>query len=156
MVASLREHGDAVNGGNLSSAERMLHSQAVALNAIFGELDRRSALNMGEHLSATEIYMRLALKAQGQSRATLETLAVMKNPPVVFAKQMNVANGPQQVNNSAAPAKASPRTLEIESEPNELSGGSHELRQDAAASQATSGAHSQVEAVGAINRATQP
>lgn len=28
--------------------------------------------------------------------------AAIKNPPVVFAKQMNVANGPQQVNNGTA------------------------------------------------------
>ena len=43
--------------------------------------------------------MRLALKAQGQCRATVETLAAMKNPPVVFAKQANISSGPQQVNN---------------------------------------------------------
>ena len=45
--------------------------------------------------------MRLALKAQGQCRATLETLATIKNPPVVFARQANIAQGPQQVNNTA-------------------------------------------------------
>lgn len=41
----------------------------------------------------------LALKAQGQCRATVEALAAIKNPPVVFAKQANIAHGPQQVNN---------------------------------------------------------
>jgi hypothetical protein len=35
--------------------------------------------------------MRLALRAQGQCRATLETLAVMKSPPTVFARQANIA-----------------------------------------------------------------
>jgi hypothetical protein len=44
--------------------------------------------------------MRLALKAQGQCRATLETLAVLKNPPTVFAKQANIAAGAQQVTNT--------------------------------------------------------
>ena len=29
-------------------------------------------------------FTRLALKAQGQCRATIETLALMKNPPAVF------------------------------------------------------------------------
>jgi len=33
---------------------------------------------------------------------TLETLATIKNPPVVFARQANVNNGGQQVNNGAA------------------------------------------------------
>jgi hypothetical protein len=43
--------------------------------------------------------MRLALKAQSQSRATVETLAAIKNPPVVYARQANFAAGHQQVNN---------------------------------------------------------
>jgi hypothetical protein len=42
----------------------------------------------------------MALKAQSQCRMTLETLATIKNPPVVYAKQANIAHGPQQVNNS--------------------------------------------------------
>ena len=50
---------------------------------------------MGEYLLATETYLRLALKAQSQCRATLETLAAIKNPPVIFAKQANVTTGPQ-------------------------------------------------------------
>jgi hypothetical protein len=37
--------------------------------------------------------MRLALKAQSQCRATLETLAQIKNPPVVLARQANIAQG---------------------------------------------------------------
>ena len=70
-------------------------AQAVALNTIFGELARRSALNMGEHLDASERYMRLALKAQGQCRATLQTLADIKNPrPVSFVNHANITTGP--------------------------------------------------------------
>jgi hypothetical protein len=99
MVASLQDHGRRVNGNDLSAAEQMLTAQAIALNAIFAEMARRAALNMGQHLDATEKYMRLALKAQGQSRATIETLAAIKNPPVVYAKQANITSGPQQVNN---------------------------------------------------------
>jgi|WetSurMetagenome_2_1015567.scaffolds.fasta_scaffold32360_3 hypothetical protein len=83
----------------------MLAAQAAALNAMFRELARRASLNMGEYLDASERYMRLALKAQGQCRATLEMLAAMKNPPVVFARQANINNGGQQrVNNGAQPA----------------------------------------------------
>jgi hypothetical protein len=38
--------------------------------------------------------MHLALKAQGQCRATLETLATIKSPPMVIARQANIAHGP--------------------------------------------------------------
>ena len=103
LVASLRDQGEAVNRGDLAAAERMLSAQAVALNAVFAEMARRAALNMDEHLGATESYMLLALKAQSQSRATVETLAAIKNPPVVFARQANINNGgQQQVNNGPA------------------------------------------------------
>jgi len=51
--------------------------------------------------------MRLAFKAQAQCRATVETLAEMKNPhPFAFVKQANIANGPQQVNNGASVSNA--------------------------------------------------
>lgn len=67
---------------------------------IFNEIARRAALNMGEHLQATDKYMRLAMKAQGQCRATLQTLGELKNPrQMAFVKQANIANGYQQVNN---------------------------------------------------------
>lgn len=161
MVASLREHGEAVNRGDLSAAERMLNAQAAALNVIFCELARRAALNMGEHMGATESYLRLALKAQSQSRATVETLAAIKNPPVVFARQANIAHGPQQVNNGPAlpkgddyaPARAHPG--ETASRPNELLEESTDGRTqlDTRAAPATSRAHQGVEAVGAVNRA---
>jgi hypothetical protein len=60
---------------------------------------RRGATVMGSNLEATEIYMRIGLKAQAQCRANLEAIAEIKNPKPVFAKQTNIANGPQQVNN---------------------------------------------------------
>lgn len=88
-----------VYAGNLQSAETLLHSQAVALNAMFAEMACRSALNMGTYPQAADSYMRLALKAQSQCRNTLETLANIKNPPVAFVRQANISNGHQQVNN---------------------------------------------------------
>ena len=91
---------DGVRAGDLAGAERMLAAQAPrTLDAIFNEMARRAALNMGQHIEAMDVYMRLALKAQSQARATLETLATIKNPPVVIARQANVTTGPQQVNN---------------------------------------------------------
>jgi hypothetical protein len=60
--------------------------------------------------------LRLALKAQSQCRATLETLSAIKNPPVVIAKQANISNGHQQINNGV-PAT---RTEKNENTQNEL------------------------------------
>ncbi len=60
--------------GDLSHYRAMLAGQAISLHAIFTELSRRAALNMAEYLAPTETYMRLALKAQAQSRATIEAL----------------------------------------------------------------------------------
>jgi len=113
--------------GDLSGPEATLVSQAHSLNAIFSELARRSALNMGEYIEASEKYMKLALKAQAQCRATIETLAAIKSPPVMFAKQANISNGHQQVNN-APPAL--PRTDENTILPNELLEHDHEQRLD--------------------------
>ena len=44
--------------------------------------------------------MRLALKAQSQCRTTIETLTILKNPTTIFARQANIAQGSQQVNNA--------------------------------------------------------
>jgi hypothetical protein len=115
-----------VRSGDMAGPEAMLVCQAQSLNAIFTELARRSALNMCEYLEASEKYMRLALKAQAQCRATIEALATIKNPPLVIARQANISAGPQQVNNGAAPV----RTEVPDNRPNELLEHQHEQRLD--------------------------
>ena len=76
-------------------------------------------LNLGEYIGAAETYLKLALRAQSQCRATLETLATIKNPPTVaFVKQANIAHGPQQVNNGVASEPA--RGEETANPPTEL------------------------------------
>ncbi|MBT2323137.1 hypothetical protein J7E62_12355 [Variovorax paradoxus] len=78
------------------------------MNALYTELARRASLNMGEYLAAT--YLRLAMKAQSQCRSTIEALAEMKNPPVVFARQANISNGPQQVSNGTPIVRQRPNS----------------------------------------------
>ncbi len=148
---ALRGAADGFNDGDLSGAVTMLSAQAAALNAMFGELARRAAMNMGEYLDASDRYMRLALKAQGQCRATLETLAAIKNPPVVFARQANINNGgQQQVNNGAAPAS---RAGEPQSAPSELLEQRHEQQwMDPGAQSTAGGADPHLAPVGAVNR----
>lgn len=75
LVHDLVHQCTLANKGDLSRAEALLIAQAHTLDAIFNSLARRASLNMGEYINAAETYMRLALKAQSQCRATLETLA---------------------------------------------------------------------------------
>jgi len=149
LIGELQKQSKRVHSGDLKRAESMLIAQAHTLDAIFNELARRSAMNMGEYLDATERYMRLALKAQTQCRATLETLATVKNPPVVFAKQANIANGPQQINNGQ-PVPACEKTV---IEQNKLLEHQHGEWLDTGTTSAASGVDTQLEALGAINRA---
>lgn len=142
----------AVNSGDLKRAEGMLISQAHTLDEIFNNLARRAHSNMREYLDAAERYMRLALKAQSQCRATLETLAAVKNPPVVFAKQANIAAGPQQVNNGI-PAGDVSRAREIENPPNKLLEATHGERLDFGTQGTASNADPAMAAMGEIHRA---
>lgn len=147
---ALHDRARAIRDNKLGSLEDMLTAQAAALNAIFLELARRSGANMGEYIQAAETYMRLALKAQAQCRATLETLANIKNPPVIYARQANIANGPQQVNNGIL---GTPPASNQASPPNELLETEHGKRLDPGTAGATIGSDPALEAVGAIDGA---
>lgn len=69
-------------------------TQAHILDAIFNNLARR-AIN-AEYLDNLDRYLKLALGAQSQCRATWEALATIKNPPVTgYVRQANIAHGPQ-------------------------------------------------------------
>ena len=105
-LAKLEAVVDRVQRGDLRETEALLTAQAVTLNTMFTHLANMAANT--EYVDKLDRYMRLALKAQGQCRATVETLAAMKNPPAVFARQANVAHGPQQVNNGVTPPLAKP------------------------------------------------
>lgn len=103
LSEGLRASIERVQGGNMGDCEAMLIAQAHALQTIFMNFSRR-ALNQ-DYQKNLESFFRMALKAQNQCRMTLETLATIKNPPIVYAKQANIAHGPQQVNNgTTAPA----------------------------------------------------
>ncbi len=93
---------DEVEKGDLHRLEGMLAGQVVSLNTMFAVLAIRGHSNMiAGHGEASERYLRMALKAQNQCRATIDTLAQIKNPrQTVITKQANISNGPQQVNNT--------------------------------------------------------
>ncbi len=81
----------------------MLTAQAHTLDAVFNNLARR-AIN-AEYMDNLDRYLKLALRAQSQCRATWEALATMKNPPMIgYVRQANIAHGHQQVNNATSTA----------------------------------------------------
>ncbi|MEQ1837782.1 MAG: hypothetical protein ABL858_05520 [Candidatus Nitrotoga sp.] len=126
LMDQLRTKFDQVENGDLQHCGAMLVGQAHALQSIFMNLSRR-AVNQ-EGLAQFETFLRLALKAQSQCRATLETLAAIKNPPVIFAKQANIANGHQQINNGTpAPASHAGKNINQQNELLEVQHGSETL-----------------------------
>ena len=135
LTDELRDQAAAVNRGELNHIEAMLMNQATALQSLYARLTERA---MGQdHMPNFEGFMRMALRAQNQCRATLETLAAIKNPPIVFAKQANInqGNGNQQVNNGTSDPAS--RAGEIINQPNELLEAQHGERMDTRTAGAT-------------------
>lgn len=146
-----------VNDGNTVHVVGLLMAQALALNSIFTKLSVQAAQVDERDLRKLETYIRLALKAQSQSRATLEALVAVGNPPVLFAQQANVAFGPQQVNNGTAPPAGSGRAgahaSENQSEQSKLLEIEHGERMDFGAQDSPVGTHQDLAPVGEVNRA---
>lgn len=142
LIQKLKDDCQAIDRGQLQKAERMLINQADALQTLFTKLTVM-AMN-SEYLSQLEAYLKLGLRAQNQSRMTLETLGSLKNPPLIVAKQANIASGHQQINN-ARPCE------ECQNAPNELLEKTHGEWLDTGTQKTTGGANSDLAPVGAIN-----
>ncbi len=111
LIDALTAQTKAVNDGDLGRGEAMLTAQAHILDAVFNNLARR-AIN-AEYMDNLDRYLKLALRAQSQCRATWEALATMKNPPMMgYVRQANIAHGHQQVNNAASNAGHTSRARE--------------------------------------------
>lgn len=153
LMEQLRTKFEQVENGNLQHCEAMLIGQAHALQAIFMNLARRAANQ--EFLKQYETYLRIALKAQNQSRMTLETLATLKNPQVVYAKQANInqGSGNQQVNNGT-PAPTSHAEKNV-NHPNELLEVQHgSTTMDSSTTSTAGRKHKAMATVETINRGT--
>ena len=117
LITVLTEQTKASNDGDLGRAEAMLTTQAHTLDAIFNNLARRAI--RADHMNNLDTYLKLALRAQSQCRATWEALGAIKNPTVMgYVRQANIAHGPQQVNNAAP--EDTPRAREKSNSENEL------------------------------------
>ncbi len=98
----------AVREGDLTDLEAMLTAQAVALQGVFvAMITRAKKVGTAESLG---VLGGLALRAQAQSRATIDSIVNLKHPrqAAFFAKQLNVAadGGQQQVVNGAPASRA--------------------------------------------------
>ncbi len=129
--------------------EALLLTQTQSLDMIFNDLVQRFYDKVGD-FEAGERLLRLAFKAQSQSRATIETLFLVKNPPsATFVNQANMTTGPQQVNNNAIS-----RARETESMQNELLEQSDGERLESSATSGTSRLNSEMATLAKLNRAT--
>lgn len=151
LVDELGKQALTVREGCMDRPEAMLVAQAHALDAIFTAMSHKAAMNMSAgYLPATETYLRMALKAQSQCRATLEALSEIKNPRApTFIKQQNVAQQQQVNNGSSKPAPAHEKDI---TPSNELLGVSHDERMDSRTAGTTGRIDSDMATVGAVNR----
>lgn len=143
MVAELKKQTAAVHANDLSRAESMLTAQAHTLDGLFSKL-ASDALNCPD-MDRMERYMRLALKAQNQARATLQTLGELKAPKqVAFVQQANIGNQ-VQVNNGNPNVRS--RAKKNRNPQNELLEVSHGERLDSRTTSAAGGADPTVAAM---------
>ena len=118
VVDALSEVISVIQHGDMNHIEAMLIGQAQALQTMFVILSREAiGSSQMSHITA---YMSMALKAQNQSKSTIQVLIELKYPKqATFVKQANISSGHQQVNN-AINTSESTRGKKIRKSPNEL------------------------------------
>jgi hypothetical protein len=144
MAKELSQQIEKVNNGDMQRPEAMLLSQAHTLDMLFNNLAQRA--HGQTQLPQFEGMLRLAFKAQSQCRTTLETLAAIKNPPVIFAKQANISHGHQQINNGVV----APQAEKIINQPNEVLTELTNEAVDSGRKKETIGAYTAVETMGEV------
>lgn len=148
VVTELFRQSAAITRGDMTRAEEMLVAQAHTLDALFTHLASRAL--SAKHMGGLESYMRLALKAQNQARATLQTLGELKAPKqIAFVKQANIGNQ-VQVNNGIQEKPA--RTRKTKKAQNELLEVEHGERLDTRATSSAGGADPAMATLGAKHR----
>lgn len=128
VARALSDKISTIQNGDMQPIEAMLIGQAQALQTMFVTLGRMAASKT--QLAQYTAFMNMALKAQSQSRATIQALTELKYPrQATFVKQANISSGHQQVNNgnldtnTHAPAHArenqNPQNKLLEAQTNE-------------------------------------
>lgn len=155
LYAHLLENAKALtatDGDRIQRAESMLLGQATALQTMFIDLALRAKAQKNREWLQT--FTSLALRAQSNCTQTLRVLAELRSPrQPVFAKQANIANGPQQINNRETFSDTKrTRARESRKRQNELLETRHGLDMDTRATRAPSTADQAVATMGEINR----
>jgi hypothetical protein len=148
LCVGLAEQLRQVCEGSFRGVKSRLLMQSAVLDAMFFKLNTEVARNIaaGGSLELSERLLKLAFRAQSQSRATDETLAFLEHPKALFIKQQNNAAGHQQVLNSRA-RKMKPGS-------NKLLDDTHDERMDTRAPGAPVRRDPAMAAVDAFDRAT--
>ena len=117
-ISALSDKITVIQNGDMQPIEAILIGQAQALQTMFVSLGRQAVSKTS--LPQYTAFMNLALKAQSQSRATIQALTELKYPKqATFVKQANIAHGNQQVNNATS-THTPARAKAIENQSNEL------------------------------------
>ena len=145
VASALGDKVTTIQNGDMKPIEAMLIGQAQALQTMFVSLGRQAASKTS--LPQYTAFMNLALKAQSQSRATIQALVELKYPKqATFVKQANIANGHQQINNNQnssdinTPVHTPAHAKAIENQPNELLSEMNHATLDSSRTATTSGA----------------
>ena len=94
---SIKERADRATSGDLGDVSGLLMAQALSLDSIFTEYARIALVNVSSNTEASERYMRLAMKAQSNSRATLDALSKLHQPREQTVRHVHVNDGGQAV-----------------------------------------------------------
>lgn len=155
--ADLKKRTAAVQSSDMRPIEAALLGQAETLGTMFTNLHLMA--KRSTDLERMRTLLTLTLKAQAQSRATMEALIEAKHPrQLLIARQANIAqqqvvsNGPGH--HGEAPPAEPARTKANVIEPNELLEGPHEFSLDTRASSAPVDADPRATTLGAVDRAT--
>lgn len=92
-IEAIANEGCSVRNGDLTTLRRLLSAQALSLDAMFADLAHSAAANRCDYPHAFEQYMRLALKAQAGSRATIDTLARLHQPREQTVRHVHLNEG---------------------------------------------------------------
>lgn len=147
LCDEIRARATEVAGGDTSRLEAMLFGQSEALQFLWVWLLEKAMVQ--EQSVHHDALMRLALRAQAQSRASIETLMLAKNPQTIIARQANVTSGPQQINNNLDLSRARESLIP----PTQLSRGANAVHPDSRASSDAGRDDSQLEAVAEVHGA---
>jgi hypothetical protein len=101
VLNAITEQAQRVNAGDLRDIEARLVASIATLDALFHRYIAKSEQAPSPRMQ--EMYAKMAFKAKGQAIRAAEALSGIKTGPLVIANQVNMANGPQQVNNSQPP-----------------------------------------------------